>query len=1788
MHDISYGTRYPAILQVNNLKTMRGWGRVDIVFERVGYTEDDVLESSVYVYVGREGEHRNFVPDTAPYGTSISATDSAGNTRYIMDSVPDTKPDNVELPSGVSWADVKTWYNNNWSDRFGAGSGGCSSKYESCLIGPSVPKKTSDNRIERSGDYDCWRKVVRLKDDEAVEYSVETGSELARTGATRRRSSVFKNLNFANAGSTDVDKNNSAKIIYSARNLESIKKIDGTEAFKVTGDDYVSAIQGNKSVCYFELDLRDIFKARLEDIDWIGTKVLHDATQQGVSYYGTGQIQISTKDRGKVIHSVLLCKTPIFFMIQEKLKKSYAGLTNLHFVETSGGGITAYSSKNQVISDRYYRAGEKLWDSKSVSGYTPVGPNTVAGKIIRIATDLAQGSGYNPSYDTKQRGVWFTTDRGYIGRYDYWTGKQTVLRQYSGYPINAMAVNPIDGSLVFVEVVGNQTTNFLKVKSVARNGDVYTVASIDDYAKYFGKYSMSGGYSLNKIAERITGGVVSQRDQTVSGQKEKWFTFIVNKEYTITVCVYSAAASGIGKVVWADKMHYGAWHACNAFSGATKNPNAGENTRAYHASYTVNKEYGVDPNMANLYGITNGILGGVYTHGHTYLHYDDKEFQYYKLIGVLMADNTWEHKRCNGRDTGHGGKCYSCGHYWKGSSVTYLSYEYDATTGTWATNADGTARTVWKSPFSVGWPVAGIAIRSPSNGGSTPTDSLLRSIDNSDPGDNSHFCRLRSEYDHTDDIKKLYNNMISTVGKFPKLSKADADTNRWRAGGSGGWTIGSESDSGYKGSGYDCHMSTGTIEKTVDRGDFWWRMMQSGFIYNANAASVTGFTPADNNKFPVYKADGGGADGKWCPFYMSTGVCEDNPKQIDRGGRCEFTEHGISFKSTGIPGNFEFYASDAWVEVEKGNRGYKIRHNITQNIGFGYQDYIIPDPWEGNDPVPFPTATRADLFDNVYVNGKMPVITRTVIKEKGLRCGACEDIWVIKANNIDWNSGYQDLDAGVSAGMADSWAQQHGVHWLTPSTEHTMLGLEETLEPNGSLVLDDTNRTLYQCIKGNTPVKIKYLQTYSQVSNSKDGINYRTLKTDSRLTDFGSVKVLYLDDTNGLWTSTGGSAKFKTTVYQGGAYEGLVMPSVFDDQVTNFGHNMCSHPYLEFLALQSKIRGQKITYQQYGGGRNGALQYRDSDPDTKKALCSVNPVVAELSLVQQSNSERINDDPVGMHAIKALGWCWTKTTQVHPTPIDPRARMYIIDEYVVEDNPCSGFDQCRSDESCLEDRYTREGTYDIWVTGAESTTAYLNEVVSAYRAEEDGHAIKRYLSATGKITPKDDDASNLVFKSYYVGEISDISWSVEDTEYPTTITNPKIRITDTSDAAISAAVQSYLISEYCISANGFSFQRADTPPPETNRPINGLPRSSKSFWDYTSYEPLIISGGSDEAAAVEAFEVLKMINLPPLYLSDGSTVVGNPVAFRAAGYEKMYTAHLVSVYDAGTYDIEKVELSFTQSDDTDFNQNKAWRRSKIFDHNDLSSITIRDRTLQGGEATEQQCVFLLSGLKSNQAKQATLNRSYQAIYNYFTDTFCVSADVLLDGEGSYWDSVNVYGKPIAYTPLDTVSKDKTYAGHPLSSQQGQLCPRMWYGTEVYRQRYYASDDGSETVISAFYNYTDLDNSISGISGYGTHPSVYVEKTDDKDWVAETSGVYSVFNAKGYYSSPHTVGGSVVTNEYCYIDERQAASAMRIPLSNNYIYVYERWPTERWCVHSNDNRGGLTLWGECSDWYEEES
>ena len=66
MHSIEYGYRYPAIRAITDLQQIRDQGAVSIAFDRVGYTQDDVLESRVYVYVGKCGEHTGWISDDAP------------------------------------------------------------------------------------------------------------------------------------------------------------------------------------------------------------------------------------------------------------------------------------------------------------------------------------------------------------------------------------------------------------------------------------------------------------------------------------------------------------------------------------------------------------------------------------------------------------------------------------------------------------------------------------------------------------------------------------------------------------------------------------------------------------------------------------------------------------------------------------------------------------------------------------------------------------------------------------------------------------------------------------------------------------------------------------------------------------------------------------------------------------------------------------------------------------------------------------------------------------------------------------------------------------------------------------------------------------------------------------------------------------------------------------------------------------------------------------------------------------------------------------------------------------------------------------------------------------------------------------------------------------------------------------------------------------------------------------------------------------------------------------------
>ena len=71
MHAIEYGYRYPAIRAITDLQQMRDQGAVSIAFDRVGYDANDVEESSIYVYIGKCGEHTGWISDDAPYGPDL-------------------------------------------------------------------------------------------------------------------------------------------------------------------------------------------------------------------------------------------------------------------------------------------------------------------------------------------------------------------------------------------------------------------------------------------------------------------------------------------------------------------------------------------------------------------------------------------------------------------------------------------------------------------------------------------------------------------------------------------------------------------------------------------------------------------------------------------------------------------------------------------------------------------------------------------------------------------------------------------------------------------------------------------------------------------------------------------------------------------------------------------------------------------------------------------------------------------------------------------------------------------------------------------------------------------------------------------------------------------------------------------------------------------------------------------------------------------------------------------------------------------------------------------------------------------------------------------------------------------------------------------------------------------------------------------------------------------------------------------------------------------------------------
>lgn len=1699
MHDIEYGYRYPAIRAITNLQQMRDQGSVSIAFDRVGYDADDVEESSIYVYVGKCGEHTGWVSDDAPYGPDLVVSGGyilpeafkwTSSVKLFPAEERTVVPQSLQV---VLSADPETTLKYLGSDLQNATGGGSS------LSGYFNGDKY----------YGKWRKVTNLKNKTVSAYFAESTNESSKyryklscvsAYQVNRRSGDGRQV-FANPSGFNTELENREDIL--KRFSKSISLKDYYDyRFGVFGESYDE--DENQNTVVVELGLDELFC--VSGGDYRNKYQEHYDLDKTVNLDfnpHTLQPEISSKDKDKLEYNIFHGKTPIFFMIAEKLKCSYYGLTNFYFASSSDKkSLKVISSKKQVVADRLYNAGD-------IYGTISVGGN--GSEIERIVVDLAQGDGYNPSYENNKRRVWVTTTDGRVKSYDYWSGELKSSARPSTYPIRSVAINPKNGDCVFVRVSGNTKNNFLQVCRMRRDSStVEILAPIPDYAQdVMPRYPMTGGKSEAYISEHLYGGVISRES---SDSNTLWFTFIVNAENTISVQL-----DGPRKILWADRMHYGMWHGANAY-GIYKNSNS-TYPAIKHATYVRDREYGVPANQENVRGIATTIVGNTYVNGHTYLHFDDTRYKKYSIIGVHYKDRTWSY---GSRDD-----LWSCGHYFSDNyrgdddNFKYWSYVFDYNTGKWSQDAAGYAILEKRLLNEMGWPAPDadgqhyrFAVKDSNSGMSW--DVLSKEIGpklGKDIG-GDHWCRMSWNAEtfqdkKADDIKE----MRATVGDFPPL-KPGQKTGLVKPG-----VVFSQEKGTVKfgGSGYGVHM--GSTKKAVDVGDgnFGYKPLNVGFIYNAEAYNFA--TSASNySGKPVFSTNRDDSDENF--FKASTSLAEDDPSQ-----------KGVSARPSGDMYNFNVEAVNAPPAIPT-------------------SDFLVQKESRGNSD----KAEGAKLFSSKfgYVEIESPwYIDPSIVPDGAIRCGFCEDAYGFDRDHPA-HRWYGNITNGKGISTYNAFSA------LSSNLDNKMYGLEETLTPHGNLqkygrTAAYVKRYLYQTTRGKTDinggangiVRLTYSGTLSPtVANSGKANPTNDFPSSVR----SKIETVYIDDTNGLWGECDGSAMLKTKAAPADAQ--LSSYWFVGDQLTNLGHNKCSSPYFEYTAYKKNVTGVVYGYEQYAG----AKKYAQENAPTGQKMQQLADGVSDVS-VSGIGAPRYNDDPVGMRALKALGYCWTKSTKAHPTDVYPSGRLYIVDHYVIEDNACKFMDK-------------------IYLDMDKSRTSSMEISISSIPTSAD--FVEWRLEYTHPIASGGDAflSSAVVHPSGFV---------ITSGKYVECSAASAIVVRTSGDGFSGYEYRfgsepqyvSYHISASMQLASSFDMSAATV-----TRPMNGLPRVSKSFWDYSTDEGIMISGDSDEAAAVDAYEYLHMLHLPPMYLSDASTIIGNPVAFRCAGYDKLYTAHLASIYDAGTYEINNVSIWFSQNPDIDYTKNKKRYEMRTYGPTELSSITIRDK--EGTPTFGRDTIIA----RSNRQLNDVLDDS-NVVFNHYRDTYCLSADTV-------WDSVNAYGKPQGIGPLSgatsAIPASANIAGWPLSAVYGQTCPRQWYGTEVYRHSNYAGD--SESRISLMHSMNahinKQDQSLPAyMSGYGVHPSVYPEESKDLATVSALSGVWVENAALGINGDAHVVGGSFTTNEYAYVDERENPSAITVDMGKNYVYVFERWPTQYWYPICTDSRGGLSLFGDCPKFEDED-
>lgn len=1010
-------------------------------------------------------------------------------------------------------------------------------------------------------------------------------------------------------------------------------------------------------------------------------------TQSGTTITVTRSNLVSAGFPNEQINDVFVTRRAIHFMLFEKINYSYAGLANLLIVPNTkkNGKVTAYSVRNQVIGDRYYKQNGVVWDVGSLFSEGDSAP-------VRVAVDLAQNI-EKPSDRTRR--VWVTSNKGGIACLDYYTGEKigALASNNGNLPIYAMAVNPYDNMLYYVVPVSDgKGLNLMRAKVTTENGratlsyEKYIKSKIGDLAYPFSsRFCMfPTGSTAQTVAEGITGGVITR-----GASSGAYFTFIVGKEFTVTISLSDKS------ITWSDRMHFGSWHGSNAYyySNPFKLKNhritatPEEGTGLY--TYGYNVEYGVAPNTPNVVGICGGLFGGVYVNGHQYYHYDSRKAVEFSVRGYTL-NNTF------------------CGRHWK-SGFKYPSFEFDEVTGEWLMNEDGTPKVVKKhSHDAVGWPVNGMFFRSKDDGDDSSfykaiIDDICNGSKKGHPA-GGRTCRFG-----------WYSKWSGEDGDYsesPKISESKRneliDAYSSRVGGYKAEKASSINKGGSWSNDISIHMTGSTTKKSKFFGSHWYFLQNLGYVYFANssygghsAAAKTFTGPKDR-------------------YFFSNGVCEDNPAQT---GITTFA-YGTKPKRKGF---------DFGVTPESSENVYDI--NVKTKKGdvyvvgnaFAYQKTLYGKS-NGNEyfsTIPLPTTWGKHGLE------QFPGGTST---DATSAWGFSED-WSVRKYSSNLNDSETTFKAVKNPVKPDD-------------AQCLAYGIEETLGSDGSLTADGTGRTIFQSVN-NTIYALKYGRAYNDGTPSISHALSVNGTDNIGLSGIVRVYGMAIGDVNEIYCNYGAKASGSSTGidnwgvlavcrfndWTNHSYSDVGGCSGADKYVrySSLGNNHCSHSLIEaYLLKNATTNGQAANYMT---AKNWMKSQTAPIPSIGRAYYE--NTGEQTQIVGKSTQKRTsyNCDPTGMQGIKTLQYCYTNATTVHPVAVSPKGHLYITYTKV------NTRGNCYSNPNWWKPGQTPDATFwqktaKINVGAAENAeAAFLNDVVVPGTASNvDREKVRKYSSTSFDIS----------------------------------------------------------------------------------------------------------------------------------------------------------------------------------------------------------------------------------------------------------------------------------------------------------------------------------------------------------------------------------------------------------------------------------------------------------------------